>query len=76
MSEIEPELVRGEVTSINLVPSNTGTSYVVAVDLQTGDKAKLIASLGLARTCQVGEVIEVEKRGFDYRFSNERCGDD
>lgn len=76
LSNMEPEIVAGRVASVNLLPSNTVTTYVVGVNLVSGDTAKLYASLELAQSCEIGETIEVEKRGLDYRFSEMRCGND
>lgn len=75
LSEIEPEIVSGEVSSINLIAGNTGTSYVITVGLENGETARLISSLNRAQTCKIGQSIEVEKRGLDYRFTRDGCGD-
>lgn len=76
LGKVNPEIISGEVTSVSLIPSNTGTSYVVGVDLETGDKAKLVGSLRSVRDCKIGKNIQIEKRGLYYNFTPERCRDD
>lgn len=76
LANVEPEMASGKVVAVDLLPSNTGTSYSVSVDLETGEKATLIAGLALARSCKIGEVIQIEKRGMDYHFAKEGCGVD
>ena len=73
LATVEPEIVEGTVTSINLLPSNTSTSYSVSVAMANGEKATLIASLKRARNCSVGQTIRIEKRGLDHRFTSDGC---
>ena len=74
LAKTDPQIVSAKVVSINLIPSNTGTGYVVSVELEKGERAKLIASSAVAKSCEVGETIQVEKRGLDYRFAKTKCG--
>ena len=73
-AEFDP--VAGEVISINLIPSNTGTSYLTTILTYDGYKAQLVTSANRARECKVGAKVEIERRGLDHRWTEKSCTQD
>ncbi|MBX7531935.1 hypothetical protein K3165_03230 [Qipengyuania sp. 1XM1-15A] len=76
LDDAEFEIITGEVVSINLIPSNTGTSYLTTVLTDDGYRTQLVTSPNRARECPVGAKVEVARRGLDHRWTKRPCAPD
>ena len=73
IDDAEFEAVAGEVISINLIPSNTGTSYLTTILTDDGYKTQLVTSPNRAQECKVGAKVEIARRGLDHRWTEKAC---
>ncbi len=73
IDEMPPRLISGSITNIALFPSNSGTSYDVAVKLEDGQMATLTADLELAKDCNIGQNIMLERRGLNHKWTDNGC---
>ncbi|EDL50007.1 branched-chain amino acid aminotransferase [Erythrobacter sp. SD-21] len=73
IDDAEFEDVKGEIVSINLIPSNTGTTYVATVLIQKKYKTQLVLNPARLTNCRIGKTVDIVRRGLDHRWTKKSC---